>query len=384
MRGGGVIGSRRRRPSRPVRLRLERIPRVGPPAATRSSSVCSLAGFARRVASASGCAAAPAPAATPAAAGPSASASCSLGVGRGVVALRSATLSTRLTFGARPSHRPRPPTSRGLAAATAAAAPAAAAAATALAGGARRSTRRPRPSAVVAGVAAAIGARPPRRRVCGARRSTASVGRRLPRRPTAAASLDGFRSRRRRRSRRRLRSVDGFSFAGERVGRRSRRSRSRCERRLRRRPGRVPGRPGAGGAVGPPSGRRRGSLAVAGGRRRRRRVRAPGVGRALRLCLGHVIHAASSFRSAEGAVRRNGTTDGRVWRRSEVVARAAERPARRASCGSRTRSVSFGPARRARAAPGRCPATARGRAPLVVDPAPSRTARRGRAHLQGG
>lgn len=45
MRGGVTCGSRRRRPSRPtrpVRERLERRPRVGPPAATRSSSVCCL------------------------------------------------------------------------------------------------------------------------------------------------------------------------------------------------------------------------------------------------------------------------------------------------------------------------------------------------------
>ena len=40
MRGGTINGSRRRRPSpRPVRERLERTPRVGPPAATRSSAV---------------------------------------------------------------------------------------------------------------------------------------------------------------------------------------------------------------------------------------------------------------------------------------------------------------------------------------------------------
>ena len=38
MRGGTIAGSRRRRPSRPVRLRLPRMPRVGPPAATRSST----------------------------------------------------------------------------------------------------------------------------------------------------------------------------------------------------------------------------------------------------------------------------------------------------------------------------------------------------------
>ena len=45
IRGGGAIGSRRRRPSRPVRLRVVRMPRVGPPAATCSSIVLGFDGF---------------------------------------------------------------------------------------------------------------------------------------------------------------------------------------------------------------------------------------------------------------------------------------------------------------------------------------------------
>ena len=45
IRGGGTIGSRRRRPSRPVRLRVFRMPRVGPPAATCSSIVLGFDGF---------------------------------------------------------------------------------------------------------------------------------------------------------------------------------------------------------------------------------------------------------------------------------------------------------------------------------------------------
>ncbi len=45
IRGGGTIGSRRRRPSRPVRLRVFRMPRVGPPAATCSSIVLGFDGL---------------------------------------------------------------------------------------------------------------------------------------------------------------------------------------------------------------------------------------------------------------------------------------------------------------------------------------------------